>query len=410
MNSVPAGFVATVRALPRPAWILFIGTFVNRFGTFVGVFLVLYLTRIGYSIPEAGVAVAFYGAGGIPASGLGGYFADRFGRRDTLAYSSFATAAATMGLAYARGLPAILLLSFLVGLFGNMFRPPVQALLADVTSDSDRVVAMGVMRFFINAGFAAGPAVAGFLADRAYILGFIFDAGTSAIFGLIALAYLPRGAPKPDGHEVRAEGTRAILADRGFLIFLLASFLVSLVYMQSYATLPLWVRANGYSNAVYGILIGLNGFVIILVELLIISFTRRLPTRPTMAVGFLLVGLGFALTAPAHTIPLLAITVLVWSLGEMVATPMASAHVANVAPRHLRGRYAGAWSLTWALGITVGSVAGTWVFARSTTLLWLGCGAICVVSAVLVLFSETQDKSGEASWTEPSPASIQPGL
>ena len=382
--------MAAVRGLPRPAWILFFGTFINRFGTFVGVFLVLYLTRIGYSIPEAGVAVAFYGAGGIPASGLGGYFADRFGRRETLAYSSFVTAAVTMGLAYARGLPAIVLLSFLVGLFGNMFRPPAHALLADVTSESDRVVAMGVMRFFINAGFAAGPAVAGFLADRAYLFGFIFDAGTSVIFGLIALAYLPRGAPWTDRKEVRGEGTRAILADRGFVIFLVASFLVSLVYMQSYTTLPLWIRANGYSNAVYGVLIGLNGVVIILAELVIISFTRRLPTRPTMTAGYLLIGLGFTLTAPAHTIPLLAITVLVWSLGEMVATPMASAHVANVAPRHLRGRYSGAWGLTWSLGLTVGSVAGTWVFARSTTALWLGCGAICVVSAVLVLLSVSQ--------------------
>jgi hypothetical protein len=35
----------------------------------------------------------------------------------------------------------------------------------------------------------------------------------------------------------------------------------------------------------------------------------------------------------------------------------------------------------------VGSVAGTWVFVRSTTLLWLGCGAICVVAAALMLLS-----------------------
>jgi MFS family permease len=246
---------------------------------------------------------------------------------------------------------------------------------------------MGVMRFFINAGFAAGPAAAGFLADRAFIFGFIFDAGTSVIFAAIALLYLPHGAPHRDRVEVRGEGLRAILVDRGFVIFLVASLLTSAVYLQANSTLPLWVRANGYSNTVYGALVGLNGVVIIVAELAIISFTRRLPSLPTIAVGTLLVGLGFALTAPAHTVPFLAVTVLVWSLGEMVATPMAAAHVANASPSHLRGRYSGAWSLTWALGLTVGSVAGTSVFVRSTTLLWLGCGAICVVAAALTLLS-----------------------
>ncbi len=264
-----------------------------------------------------------------------------------------------MGLAYARGLPTVLVLSFLVGLFGNMYRPAANALVADVVAEGDRVVAMGVQRFFINAGFAAGPAVAGLLADRAFIFGFIFDAGTSVIFGVIALLYLPHGVPHRDRVEVRGEGLRAIVADRGFIIFLVASLLTSVVYLQANTTLPLWVRGNGYSNSVYGALVGLNGVVIIVAELLIISITRQLPTLPTIAVGTLLVGLGFALTAPATTIPFLAITVLVWSLGEMVATPMAAAHVTNVAPPHLRGRYSGAWSLTWSLGLTVGSVAGT---------------------------------------------------
>ncbi|PYQ28668.1 MAG: hypothetical protein DMF56_15660 [Acidobacteria bacterium] len=37
-----------LRALPRPVWILFGGTFINRFGTFVMPFLAIYLTRRGY--------------------------------------------------------------------------------------------------------------------------------------------------------------------------------------------------------------------------------------------------------------------------------------------------------------------------------------------------------------------------
>jgi len=39
----------TMVLLPRPARILFVGTFINRFGNFLGPFLVLYLTSKGYS-------------------------------------------------------------------------------------------------------------------------------------------------------------------------------------------------------------------------------------------------------------------------------------------------------------------------------------------------------------------------
>ena len=45
--------LASLRALPRPVWILFFGTFLNKFGTFVVPFLTLYLTREGYSLNDA---------------------------------------------------------------------------------------------------------------------------------------------------------------------------------------------------------------------------------------------------------------------------------------------------------------------------------------------------------------------
>jgi dipeptide/tripeptide permease len=39
--------------------------------------------------------------------------------------------------------------------------------------------------------------------------------------------------------------------------------------------------------------------------------------------------------------------VLIWTLGEIIYAPVASACVADIAPKHLRGRYQGAWVLTW---------------------------------------------------------------
>ena len=83
-----ASMRSEIRALPRGVWILFAETLVNRLGTFVLVFLVLWLTRIGWSAGMAGFAVSVYGLGGLVASLAGGWLADRLGRRRTIAASA----------------------------------------------------------------------------------------------------------------------------------------------------------------------------------------------------------------------------------------------------------------------------------------------------------------------------------
>src|SRR5919108_496703 len=87
-----------------------------------------------------------------------------------------------------------------------------------------------------------------------------------------------------------------------------------LVFFQGQVTLPLHVRDAGFSYAVYGALISLNGAVIVLLELPLTAWTQRLPPRPVMATGLLLEAGGFAPVAVAFDVPLLAFTVVVWTL------------------------------------------------------------------------------------------------
>src|SRR4029079_7800320 len=87
---------ANLRALPRGAWILFFGTFLNKFGTFVLPFLAIYMTGLGYSTADASMAIAAYGIGTLAASLLGGYLADTIGRRKTIVLSMFSVAGAML--------------------------------------------------------------------------------------------------------------------------------------------------------------------------------------------------------------------------------------------------------------------------------------------------------------------------
>ena len=376
---------AGIRSLPGPVWILCAGSFVNRFGSFVAVFLVLYLREKGYSIAEAGFVVSLYGAGNVMAAAVGGLVADRLGRRNAIAISMFSSAATLLALSQADEIVLIGGLTILAGLTGEMYRPASAALLADLVPAGQRLPAFALNRLAINLGFAAGPATAGLLADRSFTYLFVGDALTSLVFGILALTALPEGVRTRRGEERRGEGIRTIARDRAFVFFLVSSILGAFVYFQSNATFPLHVKESGLSNADYGLLISLNGLAIVLLELPFTSITQRYPAIPTLAVGSILVGLGFALNAWAESLAALAFTVLVWTIGEIVYAPVASAYVADIAPVHLRGRYQGAWGLMWGLAFMLGPGLGAAFFAWNGDAFWLFCGVLGVLSAGLLL-------------------------
>lgn len=374
-----------LRTLPRPVWILFAGTYINRFGTFVMPFLAIYMTREGYSPMEAGIAVSAYGAGHMASSMIGGHLADRIGRRHTIALSMFLSAIAMVALSQVHTLPLLLSLSFVTGFFAEMYRPAATALIGDLVAPEQRVAAFGMYRFAINLGFATGPIVAGFLAGRSFVYVFLGDAATSALFGLLALVALPHGVRSKASEEKSHEGLRVALADRALMIFLGATLCITWVEFQLHSTFPVHLTRLGHSPKTYGTLLAINGVMIVLFELALTAWTQRMPTRPLIALGYALSGIGVALTGVANGVPALAATVVVWTVGEMIYAPVTATYVTTLAPERYRGRYMGLWHSTWSAGMLIGPTMGSMIYERSSAALWITCAILGVTGAGLSL-------------------------
>lgn len=382
-------------ALPRAAWILFAGTFVNRFGSFVIVFLVIYVTRLGFSATAAGFAAGAYGFGNVIASVAGGYLSDRFGRRHTIVLSMFSAAVMLVALSQARSYPAIVIFSILCGLTAELYRPASAALIADIVPVRDRVTAYAVYRLAINAGVALGPAIAGFLAERSFLYLFIADAVTCVAFGFIALTSLPEGsrAQRDTGDVARISWVTEIARDRRFMVFLGASLLMVYVFFQWESTFALQVVAEGFSLRVYGTLISFNAALVVLFEVPLAARVAGLDRQRVIAAGFAFVAAGFGVLSFPATIPLYVASVAIWTIGEMLSSPVSTAFVADLAPEHLRGRYMGAWHLTWSIGLMLGPTLGAFVYRWNATAHWAICGAVGIAAAAMILAIPRESES-----------------
>ena len=309
-----------------------------------------------------------------------------------------------MFLSQARGLPAIIVLTALTGLASEFYRPASVALLTDLVPSGQRVTAFATLRMAFNAGFAFGPATAGFLAAYGYFWLFAGDAATSVLFGLVALIALPRGLG--GGRQNNAswsEALHVLRKDRRLHQLMLANFACALIFFQVASTLGLYVTKLGFSAVTYGAIVSLNGALVVFCELPLTTITRRFPARRVMAVGYVLIGIGFALNALARTIPALAGCMFVFTLGEMITMPMSSAYLADLAPSHMRGRYMGVSGLTWAVGLIVGPALGMKLFAFNAPVYWLSCCGLGVLAAAIILVKPKPQSAPEALAEETLP-------
>ncbi|TDW21603.1 MDR family MFS transporter [Kribbella kalugense] len=372
---------ATPTALPRAFWALWVCQLVNRLGSFVQPFLVLYLTHDRHlSAGTAGAVAAAVGAGTVCAQLVGGWLADRVGRRLTMLICFFGTAAALILLGSAREMVMIWVAAFLVGLLGDLFRPAVQATIADLLQPTERVRAYGLLFWAINLGFSVSTVSAGVLASVGYGLLFWLNAGTSVIAGVVIWAMVPESRPVLDESAPRRPLLGVALRDTVFLLMILIQIGYATIYMQGYSTLPLAMSGDGLSSRTYGLVIALNGVVIVLIQPFLGKWMVKLDRTKLLATSMLVVGLGFGLGAVVHSWWGYGLSVVVWTIGEIGFAAVIGAVFADLAPIDLRGRYMGLSGMAFGVGTVIGPLAGTNALEHfGPTATWTGCAVLGVV-------------------------------
>ncbi|MER5209943.1 MFS transporter [Streptomyces sp. NPDC002838] len=371
----------TVSGLPRDFWWLWTSTLVNRLGAFVATFMALYLTLDrGYSASYAGLVASLYGLGGVISSLGGGVMADRLGRRPTLLVAQSATALSVALLGFVHHPVAIAAVAFLVGMASNASRPAVQAMMADIVRPEDRVRAFSLNYWAINLGFAVSSMAAGFIAEFSYLAGFLIEAGMTAVCAVVVFVKLPESRPTAQAGAKEAQddvrlGT--VLRDGRFMGVVGLSFLVALIFQQGSVGLPVAMGEAGFTPAEYGMTIAVNGALIVALQIPVTRFIADRDPRRLLVVSSLLAGYGFGLTAFAGSVGLFALTVCVWTLGEMVNAPTQTGLVVRLSPAQGRGRYQGMYTMSWSLAALIAPLmSGAVIDHFGARWLWGMCAVV----------------------------------
>lgn len=117
-----------------------------------------------------------------------------------------------------------------------------------------------------------------------------------------------------------------------------------------------------------------NGLGVIILSVPISALVAHLPRSAVLAGATLLLGIGFGLTALVSTLPLYALIVSIWTLGEIAAVPLLTTIVADLSPANHRGRLQGIYGAVWGLASFLGpTLGGVIVVYLGMRVLWLGC-------------------------------------
>jgi MFS family permease len=333
-------------------------------------FLALYLYQVRHiSATLNGLIILVGGVCAIFAQLLAGVITDKIGRRPLLRITMFSSVLFYISMAVLIGFDApviaIVGVNILLRATLGMQRPAIQSTVADLVPKSQLTESYGLMIIGGNLGFAAGPALGGFLAGTlTYAWLFAIGAGIIGTAFLIIM-FSFKESFSGSTERVPISSIFSAAKDRSLLVFVGICFVLFLVTSQLISTLSLYtVNFGGLTEAQYGTFLTLNGLMITVFQYPASRFMSRFSLSAALVAGALLYAVGYLTMSWVGPYGLALGAVAIVTAGEICCTPTIMTVIGRLASRNWRGRYMAFYSVSDTLGSSVGPLMGGFLLDR----------------------------------------------
>lgn len=387
--------------LSRETWLLSLVMLINRAGTMVVGFMTLYaVDGLGLKVSQAGIIMAFFGAGSIVGAYFGGKITDRFGFYPLQVGALFTGGVMFIIVGYLRDFSSLCAGSFFLSLCNESFRPANSTAIAHYSSVDNRTRSYSLNRLAINLGWALGGALGGFLAEINYQALFWVDGLTNILAAILMLVLLPR-VRKVRDHSAPVRKTAGTpYRDAGYMFFTVMVVLFAMCFLQLFGMQTLFFESQwGLSKRSIGTLMAANGLLIAFVEMILVyHLEKRRSGLFYIRTGVLLTGLGFMvvnLVAGSYASAFLAVILI--TVGEMFALPFMNSYWISRTSEENRGSYAALYTMAWSAAHVLAPGLGSQVVEHAgfSTLWWI-VGGICLFVTVGIWRMERKERRIDA--------------
>jgi len=380
--------------LSRETWLLSLVLLVNRSSTMVAPFMSMYITQSMHrSIADAGLIITLFGAGAVAGSSVSGYFIDRFSFRAVQVFTAIAGGLLFLLFGYVQDFSLLCVMTVLLSFVVEAFRPANAAAVAAYSTPQNLTRSYSLNRLAMNIGWALGTSAGGMLAAINYHLLFWVEGVVYMIVGGLVLTLLP-AVKQPVKTAVAAE-KEPEQSSPWKNSYLLKFLMVVIIYMSCFMIMfrlaPVyWKESLHINEATIGMLLGLNGVIIALFEMVLVRYweSRRSAIYYIIS-GVIATALAYTLLVVPGMAPMVAAagSMIFLTLGEMMALPFINTVIMGKANEHNRGKFAAAFAVTWSAAQVLGPGGGalitqTWDYNA----LWITLIIVCISCALAFKF------------------------
>ena len=365
--------------LSRESWLLSCVILLNRCGYMAVPFMGLYVTQsLHRPESDAGIIISLFGAGAILGATAGGKLTDMFGFRPVQIVSSIVGGLLFLVFSQIDNFTMLCILSVFISFFYDAFRPANFTAIAAYSAPGKQTRSYSLNRLATNIGFSFGIAIGGLIASINYKLLFVVDGVVSILVGIAILMLLPavKGFRKTVIEKTKGVFIRKPWQDKLFIKFILLTTVFATCFFLMFRVVPVFFKQEWHiDEAIIGLILGVNGAIIALLEMIIVSKieNKRSPQFYIVA-GVLVVSLSFAFLMIPKSIPIFLglLSVICFTFGEMLSMPFINTFVIKRSNTFNRGQYAAGFSIAWSIA-QITPIAGFYLAEKlGYNLLWVG--------------------------------------
>ncbi|EKN70016.1 major facilitator superfamily protein [Neobacillus bataviensis LMG 21833] len=374
-------------------------------------FLTIYFAE-EFGKNKAGLLLVFSQVFSVLANLMGGYCADRFGRKRMMVLSAIGQGLSFLSFALASSpwfqSPWIGFISFAVaGVFGSFYWPASQAMVADVVEEKHRSDVFAIFYTSINIAVVVGPILGAIFYVHYRFQLLLFAGAVCILLGLILARWTRETVPLQKRDPLSSGGKwyyflqnqlrdyALIVKDRTFLLFIIAGVLAAQTFMQLDLLIPVYIKDfvknqtlftfGDWSFTVkgeqaFGIVLAENGFLVALLTVFVTKWMGKYYERNVFVLSSVVYAISIVIFSQTHWIWGLIAAMAVFTFGELMGAGLQQSFVSRIAPEHMRGQYFAAASLRYTIGRTIAPLS-------IPMTVWIGYGWTFFVLFLLALVS-----------------------